>query len=359
MRLVEVEIKPQQNLWTLFGGDWPAVYNAPYNKSFRDLRPDPHKICAGDRIYKQICDEDIVHGDGRTAFIVTNGFMGDDIATTAVANYFKSHNFKVIYMTHKIWSPLFGSLPIIDEVADRDRAVIAEKYKPNDIVVCPFFHNAELQSEGYAVLSSAVRSREEWAYGARGRTASAKLLLDGLGIDPTYISHETFISFNKEATEFGPKDAGIVVGSKDVPKRRLHYSAMDSIYALLQEFGWNPVIICNDSESAKFKNRRCFECRFFDPANLNRCVNVMNDLGILFCPNSGLMHVRAYFKKPMIVPLDVGTVYTSGLTDYISYCGLFGIDQQASSSIFANSDGMLSARFSKKLGAILEYYADS
>lgn len=267
-----------------------------------------------------------------TVFFITQWQLGDCIGSTAGIDYFKFMGYRTVCFFNPSWLSLFQKSPKIDEVHPYNEIeqVIREQYSSGDVVsfcsyewsvklepkladinpkyVCPKF---QINGKSICTHDEFRTIREIRESGNHITIVQISLWRLGLGINCDYkpcIGFDSLIDL-----DYKP----IVIHTGSVHKvRRIEDSLVKEI---VDNLGDNVVVICNNMFVDELKKNGINAIE----SNVLEMASYLKEAKVVITADSGPMHIRAYFQKPMI---GIDTTFEStgiSMIDYTSpYDGL-------------------------------------
>lgn len=301
MKFIPYTIKHGDTLWTVVGERWETVYHMSINKPFREKFQDPNKIESNSIIYIP-CHGKLPQPKTNSIAHFSMDFpIGDDICVIPIIKYFYKIGYRIhLYCSEKL-KPIFR-FPFVEKMMSHDD--IRKYYSDGDVIVVPNGHGYPINEDEYFysgcyIISRMYRSTVQTISDFYNNFESApRWFFRMIGIDPAL--HDDFeIDFPYDEQETEHYDVIISEGSYADPWRRLHSKSVLAIYNWYKDRGKNVVII--PYSIYRHFDAPCINFDFNDNEQFMKCINIIKNCKLLITTNSGLMHIRARFKKPMVV----------------------------------------------------------
>ena len=267
-----------------------------------------------------------------TVFFITQWSLGDGIGSSAAIEYFKSMGYRTVCFFNASWIPLFQNSPKIDEIHPYDKVerVIRGQYSSGNIIsFCSYRWSEKLEPKlvdinpkyvcpKYKINGESAVANDEYKAIREARKSGKNMsliqkILWRLGLDIN-CDYKPCICF-ESLSNLDYKPIVIHTGSAH-EVRRINTQLVKEI---ADNLGDNVVIICNNQFVDELKQNGINAIH----SDVLEMASYMKEAKVVITPDSGPMHIRRCFEKPMI---GLDTIFEStgiGILDYISlYDGL-------------------------------------
>lgn len=301
MHFIPYVIQHGDTLWTVVGERWETVYHMSINKPFREKFPDPNKIESNSIIYIP-CHGKLPQPKTNSIAHFSMDFpIGDDICIIPIIKFFHKIGYRIhLYCSDKL-KPIF-QLSCVEKIMSHDD--IRKYYIDGDIILIPHgfgypIRDEEYYNSGCYIISQLYRATlQRISDFCDNRESAPRWFFRMIGIDPV-LNDDFNIDFSYIEKDVEHYDIVINEGSYAEPWRRFHKKTVLSMYHWYKDRGKKVCVIPYNIH--RDFDAKCVKFDLDDNEEFMKGINFIKNCKLLVTTNTGWMHIRARFKKPMLV----------------------------------------------------------